>query len=235
MKKIRAFIFARAGSKGIPNKNLLKIQEIPIVVKSILIAKEIHEIDKIYVSTDSEEISRLSEINQVEVIKRPDKLATDTSPEWLSWQHAIEYSRKKHGDFDVFISLPPTAPLRKIDDVETCLKAFTKDIDIVISTTNTHHNPWFNMVTIDSSGLAKLVMKDSSIYRRQDAPSCFDITTVAYIGRPDFIISSKGIWDGKVAAVEIPFERSIDIDSPIDFAIARFLMENPNKYGEIST
>ena len=66
---------------------------------------------------------------------------------------------------------------------------------------------------------------ESRINRRQDAPACYDLTTIAYVSRPDFIIKSKSMWDGNVHGVEIPYERCIDLDNPFDYTIAKFLME----------
>ena len=234
MKTTRAFIFARGGSKGIKNKNLLKINGIPLVLHSILLAKELIEVEKVYISTDSKEIEKIALLNGADVIKRPAELASDEAPEWLAWQHAIKESIKINGEFDVFLTLPPTSPLRNKLDVRNCLKALTNKWDIVLTATNSQRNPWFNMVTVDSLGFTKLVIDDVSFARRQDAPDCFDLTTVAYVANPDFILSSNGIWDGKVTTVKIPYERSIDIDNPMDFVIAKLIMENPTNYGDLA-
>ena len=86
-------------------------------------------------------------------------------------------------------------------------------------------NPWFNMVTADKQYNVKLVNGNGDIKRRQDAQICYDIATVAYVSRPEYILNSSGIWDGKVAGVLVPRHRSIDIDDDLDFSIARFLME----------
>tara|TARA_Y100001968_G_C19438650_1_gene761262 strand:+ start:984 stop:1691 length:708 start_codon:yes stop_codon:yes gene_type:complete len=232
MKTTRAFIFARGGSKGIKNKNLLPINGTSLVGHSVLLAKGLNEVEKVYVSTDSNQIEKEALMHGADVIKRPIELATDEAPEWLAWQHAIKQATNKDGAFDIFLSLPPTSPLREPSDVRNCLNALTRKWDIVLTATNAQRNPWFNMVTIDSLGFTKLVCGDSSIARRQDAPHCFDLTTVAYVAKPDFILSAKSIWEGKVTTVNVPYERCIDIDNPMDFAIARFLMENPTNYGD---
>ena len=70
--------------------------------------------------------------------------------------------------------------------------------------------------------------KHKKITRRQDAPEIFDMTTVAYVSRPEFITNSTGIFEGKIKGVEIPAERALDIDTLLDFEIAEFLM-NRNK------
>ena len=122
-KKTVCFIFARGGSKGLPKKNILSISGKPLLIHSIRIAKSIKEIDSIYVSTDSEEIADLAFTENIEVIKRPSELAKDNSPEWLSWQHAIQFVYKREGHFNIFVSLPTTAPLRIKEDVNRCIKA----------------------------------------------------------------------------------------------------------------
>ena len=95
MKSIKAFIFARGGSKGLPNKNILPLEGLTLVERAILVAKSINEIDQIFLSTDSKKISEVAEKYDIELIKRPSYLASDNSPEWLSWQHAIKYVQKK--------------------------------------------------------------------------------------------------------------------------------------------
>jgi N-acylneuraminate cytidylyltransferase len=80
------------------------------------------------------------------------------------------------------------------------------------------------MVTRDSNNLVDLVIREGDRYsRRQDTPEIFDITTVCYVGNPNFILEKKSIFEGRVVGVEIPTERAIDIDSQLDFQIAEFL------------
>ena len=93
--KIIAFIFAREGSKGLPNKNIKLLNGIPLIGHSILLAKEIKEIDQVYVSTESSKIKEISLSYGAKIINRPKKLAEDDSPEWLSWRHAINWMKKE--------------------------------------------------------------------------------------------------------------------------------------------
>lgn len=225
MSKIFAFIFARGGSKGLPQKNILSIGGFPMLVHGIRIAKQLDKVDRIYVSTDSDEISAIARDAGAEVIIRPAELASDTAPEWLAWQHAIQIAQERHGHFEYFLSLPPTAPLRKTEDVENCLAALQSDVDIVITMSPARRSPWFNMVSKDATGLVSLIAREKSVYRRQDSPDCFDMATVAYAAKAKFILDAEKIWDGKVAGVEVPIERALDIDTPFDFALAQFVME----------
>ncbi len=226
MATTSAFIFARGGSKGLPRKNVLSISGIPMLAHGIRIARSLKEVDNIFVSTDCDEISSIAQDYGADVIRRPHELASDTAPEWLAWQHAIRYVQERHSSFDRFLSLPATAPLRNIEDVRACLNALKKGVDFVITVTPSGRSPWFNMVTLDKNQLARLVLGNGEVKRRQDAMSCFDITTVAYVSRPEFILNSTGIWDGSVVGVEVPRSRSIDVDDEYDFKIARFLMED---------
>ena len=82
-------------------------------------------------------------------------------------------------------------------------------------------NPYFNMVRHDTLGHAHLVMESGEeVTRRQDTPSVFDMTTIAYAARPDFITGSQRIFDGRVRSVLVPRERALDIDTPYDFMLA---------------
>ena len=166
--------------------------------------------------------------HNVEVIKRPLYLAQDDSPEWLAWQHAIKYVESYEEKFDRFLSLPTTSPLRKKEDIEKCLEALKKDVDLVLTMSKSKRSPWFNMVTRDKSSKLNLIFSESRINRRQDTPQCFDLTTIAYVSRPNYITTSSSMWDGIVHGVEIPSERCIDIDNPFDYSVARLLMENSN-------
>ena len=110
--KTFCYIFARGGSKGLPGKNIKKLLNKPLISYSIKIAKSINEIDKCFVSTDCEEIAKISESNGAIVIKRPKELSQDNSPEWKAWEHAINWTYETYGTFTKFLSLPSTAPLR---------------------------------------------------------------------------------------------------------------------------
>ena len=215
------FIFARGGSKGIRNKNLMKINRYTLVEHSILFAKKLKIFENIFISSDSSQILEIGHKRNIKTIKRPKRLSLDNSPEWLAWQHAINYAKKKYGNFDLFVSLPPTAPLRSKTDILNSIKKI-KSCDAVITYKKSHSNPWFNMVSYKRDNL-KLVNSGKKIFRRQDAPVVFDMTTVAFVLKPDFILNNNSIWDGKVKGTEVPVERAIDIDDQIDLDMARFL------------
>lgn len=219
-----AFIFARGGSKGVPRKNIKLLDGKPLIAHSIGVARACSGIETVIVSTDDSAIASVAREHGAEVpFLRPSELATDSSPEWLAWRHATEWVQKNRGDFDVFLSLPPTSPFRNVQDVESCILALTEDstADIAITVKDADRSPYFNMVALDAQGYAGLVIKSrGSITRRQDAPAVYDITTVAYAARPSFILKANGFFDGRIKTTKVPPERALDIDTPFDFILA---------------
>lgn len=222
-----AFIFARGGSKGLPGKNIRSFRGKPLIAWSIEQALAVGRIKRVIVSTDSEEIAAVARDYGAEIpFMRPADLARDDSPEWLAWRHALTHFKETAGQYpDVFVSVPATAPLRKVDDIERCLDEFDKgDSDIVITVTDAHRSPYFNMVKDNLDGSVGLVIQEpSTVTRRQDAPAVYDMATVCYVANPDFIISHGAPFEGRVKAVYVPPERSIDIDTLLDFRIAEFV------------
>lgn len=223
-----AFIFARGGSKGLPGKNIRPLGGKPLIAWSIEQARAVKRIDRVIVSTDSEEIAAVARDFGAEVpFMRPAELARDESPEWLAWRHALGFLEKEQGMLpEVMLSVPATAPLRLPIDLENCLDEYSKgDADMVITVSDAHRNPWFNMVKENPDGTVGLVMPpEVGITRRQDAPVVFDMATVAYVAHPQFIMQQMGTFSGRVRAVKVPLERAIDIDNLYDFELAEFLL-----------
>ena len=134
---------------------------------------------------------------------------------------------KNKGDsFDIFLSLPTTSPLRSKRDIKKSIDALDDSTDIVVTMTSANRSPWFNMVYRNQNSEIKLILNNDEVYNnRQATPDIYDLTTVAYVTTPKFILSSKGVFDGKVVGVEVPLERAIDIDTEFDFKIAELLFE----------
>jgi len=222
--------FARGGSQGVPRKNIRLLGGKPLIAYAIESGKACHAIDRMVVSTDDEEIAAVSRQYGADVpFMRPKSLARDDSPELLAWKHAIQEFRDRPDLplVDIFISLPTTAPFRGVEDIDACLAMFLRhDPDVVITVKRASRHPAFNMVTLDRIGNARLVMEEKNrIHRRQDAPAMFDMTTVAYVAKPEFILQAESIFDGNVMAVIVPDNRALDIDTMLDFEFAEFLVE----------
>jgi N-acylneuraminate cytidylyltransferase len=220
-----AFIFARGGSKGLPGKNTMELGGIPLLAHGIRLAQSMERIERVFVSTDDDQIADVAKRFGAELISRPKELATDTASEWMAWQHAIAHVRSLGLDFDVFLSLPATSPLRNAFDVDRCLDALQLDTDVVITVTPSARSPYFNMVSADAAGFVHVVLGAAEFQRRQDVPPVYDITTVAYVSRPDFILNHERLFDGRVRPVIVPKERAVDIDDEYDFKMAQALLK----------
>jgi N,N'-diacetyl-8-epilegionaminate cytidylyltransferase len=222
------FTFARGGSKGVPRKNLRLLAGRPLVAHAVAVSQECELISKTIISTDDPEIRDVAVAHGAEApFLRPKLLATDTAGEWSAWQHAIKTMQELGQPVELFVSIPPTAPLRRPEDVDRCIAALCEEpeCDIVVTVTVTNHSPYFNMVEIDPAGLARRVIEpDVHISRRQDCPQVFNLTTVAYAAWPDYVLSASGLFDGRVKTIEVPVERAIDIDSELDLKMAEYLM-----------
>jgi len=225
---IVALICARGGSKGLPDKNIRPLAGRPLIAWAIDQARAVGRIGRVIVSTDSDAIAAVAREAGAEVpFLRPAELAQDNSPEWLVWRHALNFLKEVDGAYpDALIVVPATAPLRAVEDLERCLDEYQKgEVDVVITVTDAHRSPYFNMVKAHSDGSVGLVISpDVPIARRQDAPAVYDMTTVAYVARPEFVMTRAGTFQGRVRKVHIPAERALDIDTLLDFRIAECLL-----------
>ena len=228
-----AFVFARGGSKGLPGKNLRLFAGKPLIAHAIEHALAVSRIDRVIVSTDSPDIASVARDYGAQVpFLRPAELAADDSPEWLSWRHALKFIQEEMGVLPgAMVSVPVTAPLRRPEDIERCLDLYSKGgADVIVTVSQAHRSPYFNMVQRRPDGTVALVVQTSREFaRRQDVPAVFDMTTIAYVVDPEFVLSRDSIFQGRVKAVEIPPERAIDIDTLLDFEMAEFLLSRQPK------
>jgi N-acylneuraminate cytidylyltransferase len=227
-------VFARGGSQGVPGKNLEEIGGRSLVDRAVTDALACTSIDRVLLSSDSEEIAAAGAAAGAEVPwLRPAELATATAREWDAWQHLFGWLDRRGELPDRVLVVPATAPLRRVQDLERCLDvAASPGVDVVITVCPAHRNPWFNMVTIDSQGAARLVIEpERRIHRRQDAPPVFDVGTVAFVVDPRFVLGATSLYDGEVRAVEVEPETAIDIDTPHDLALARALYDIGGRSG----
>ena len=221
--KILALICARGNSRGIKNKNLLKFKNTTLLGNSIKQASRSRYVNRVIVSTDSNKISREAIKNKAEVpFIRPSKLAKNNSPEIETWRHAIKFLNKDN-DIDFIVSIPTTSPLRLVSDIDNCIKrAIKKNLDMVFAVTEASKNPYFNIVELKNKKLSLVGSSKKNISRRQDAPQCYDLTTVCYVFKPQFIMKKRNLFKGKTGFVVIPKHRATDIDDKIDYKIAKF-------------
>lgn len=229
--KYVAFIFARGGSKGVIGKNLQEIGGVSLVGRAVRQALAVDKIRKVIISTDSQEIADEAVKHGAECpFLRPGDLAGDTAREWDAWRYTVRELRERGDDFDVFVSVPATSPLRKPSDIAAAISLFeSSNAEVVVTGKEAERSPYFNMVKEDEKGNVSLVC-ESEVSRRQDVPVVFDMTTVAYVMRAQYILDQESIWSPKTKLLEVSPEQAIDIDTMSDLVCARALYAENSEY-----
>jgi N,N'-diacetyl-8-epilegionaminate cytidylyltransferase len=217
-------VFARGNSQGIKNKNLLKLKKLSLVEIAVKQAYKTKIIKEVYISSDNKKIlNKAKKQKAIIPFIRPKKLATNKSPEILSWRHFIRYLRKEKIKADYIVSVPTTSPLREVNDIKKCIKLAKRgDYDLIFTITKTNKSPYFNMLMRKKNSYNFLKFK-KKIFRRQDSPKFYDLTTVCYVFKPDFVMRKNNLLSGKTGYVEIPKSRALDIDDKYDYKIAKLL------------
>jgi len=203
----------------------------PLIAHTIERAKQSKYIDRVIVSTDAEEIAQISLEYGAEVpFMRPMDLAGDNASTIDVLMHAIGWLENvDRFAFDILLLLHTTTPLRNVEDIDKCVALIVEErVDNVISVTEAHRNPYFNMVEEGSDGFVRLV-KEGCFSTRQAAPKVYDMNASIYVWWKNILKDRKKIFLKKTKGFVMPKERSIDIDDNIDFKIAEILMEEQNK------
>ncbi len=221
--KIVCIIPARGGSKGIPGKNIKMFLDKPLIAHTIEQAKNSGLIDRIIVSTEDKKIADISKKYGAEVpFFRPKSLAQDRSSTMDALAHAVARIEKDGYPFDIMILLHATAPLRSVEDINNCIELlFKKKASNVFSVSEAHRNPYFNMIEVVRGRVG--LVRTGHFTSRQQAPRIYDMNASIYVWWKDVFMSQKKLFMKNTHIYIMPKERSIDIDSEMDFRIAGFL------------
>ena len=229
-KKVLCTICARGGSKGVKNKNIRLLCGKPLIAHTIEQAKKSELFENIVVSTDSDCIAHEAVKCGAEVFfKRSSELASDHSGKIEVIRDAFIRSEEYYNrQFDILIDLDATSPLRSVDDIILSYAQFVnKNNSNLITAMPSRRNPYFNMIEVDSNGGVGLSKCDgSSIVCRQDAPKCYDMNASIYIWKREVILSEDRLFHDNTGLYVMPEERSIDIDSELDFKFVEFIMKS---------
>jgi CMP-N,N'-diacetyllegionaminic acid synthase len=229
-------ICARGGSKGVINKNIRILNGKPLIAHSIDQAKRSELFDVIAVSSDSREILEISKQYGADlIIERPLELATDHAAKLPVIQHCVESAENMSGlSFDTFVDLDATSPLRTVEDIVNSVKEFEMNSEAcnLVTGMRSRRSPYFNLVEKNSEGYVNLSKQlKENIVRRQDSPECFDLNASIYIWNRTSLFNSQSVFNDFTMLFEMPEDRSIDIDSELDFEFVQFIA---NKRGDLS-
>lgn len=215
---------ARAGSKGIPGKNIKPFCGKPLLLHSVEAALQITTPDRVIVSTDSAEIADVARSAGLPVeYMRPDALATDTAGSREVMLDVMDWADTRGIAYDAIVLLQPTSPLRVVADIEACLAAYAMrfpEIDMAVTVCASPANPYYDCFETDSDGYLRVSKGDGAYTRRQDAPPVWTYNGAVYVINPASLRTmTLGAMPRRVA-VEMPRERSVDLDTPLDWTIA---------------
>lgn len=222
-KKVLAIIPARGGSKRLPQKNILDLNGKPLIAWTIESALESKYIDKVMVSTDNLEINKVSKEFGAEVpFIRPESLSTDHASSIDVIKHALSFY---HNKFDYVVLLQPTSPLRLFSDIDSAFELITKEVKAVVSVCETEHSPlWSN--TLDANlSMRNFIRDELKNKRSQDLPVYYRLNGAIYIAEVNYFYQNNGFFGENTKAYIMPQERSVDIDTELDFEWAQLLMK----------
>ena len=234
--KILGIIPARKGSKGVKNKNLKKLRGKPLIQHTIEEALK-SNLKKVVVSTNSRKIMRLAKkIGAEAPFKRPDNISKSNSHAFEVYRYTLKWVIKNQKYFPDYVCiLYCTTPLRKFKIINQCIKKIIKDrLDWVFSVNEVEHHP-FRCMTIKNNRLSPIFNKKNTILwgNRQELPKMFRFNggvivakTECILNNLEYNIDNLKFKKTKVGYVEMSKKDSIDIDEPIDFNIASFLIKN---------
>ncbi len=222
--KILAIIPARKGSKGLPLKNVLKLQGKPLLNYSINAALNSKYITQTIVSTDDQDIKHQAEQAGATVpFLRPPELATDTASTLDVVKHAVQFYQNNNQHFDLLIVLQPTSPLRNHQHIDQAIEMFLQhpNKEHISLVSGYKLAAKYNWCLFDTDGYVEMKQQENSLPRQS-------LGNVYMPNGAIFLISSKNINNGfyhkNTIIFEMPEELSVDIDSKEDFERANQLL-----------
>jgi CMP-N,N'-diacetyllegionaminic acid synthase len=222
-------ITVRAGSEGVPGKNWRPLHGLPLYAHSIQHAVASGLFDRIAVTSDAPEVlDHAADFGATDVIDRPPELASNTAGKIPAIVHAVLEVEKIVGHrFATVVDLDATSPLRIADDVRGAVALLESEhLDSVITGSEAHRSPYFNLVEVDpATGIVDVSKRvGDGFLRRQDVPRAFDMNASVYVWDRSSLVADPRVFYPTTRLYEMPPERSHDIDSELDFQIVSWIM-----------
>jgi len=230
-KNVLVIIPARGGSSSLPGKNIKELCGKPLIAWSIEVAMACSSIDRVIVSTDDKNISEVAKNCGAEVpFIRPHELASDRASTIEVIFHTIDWL-KKHQNYQAgyILLLQPTSPLRTSKDIKYAIQTLKDNkARSVVSVCEADHTLWSNILPEDNN-MKDFIRPQILNKRRQDLPRFYRLNGAIYLAETDYLRECNGFLGQDTYAYEMPKDRSIDIDTDIDFKLSCLLMEEQNK------
>jgi CMP-N,N'-diacetyllegionaminic acid synthase len=225
-KTFLAIIPARSGSKGIYKKNIIEVNGKPLIDYTIEEAKKSIYLDKIIISTDSEEIAKIAENCGAEVpFLRPEELARDESKTIDVLVHLVDNLKIKGISYDYLVLLQPTQPLRKSWHIdESIVKIIEENAENLLSISSVREHPIL-FRTVDKNDRVHSLLNMNSTVRRQDFPEFFKVNGAIYINKLNEMFNKNVSLNDNTLCYIMDKKYDIDIDDPIDLEIFKILLK----------
>jgi len=227
-----AVIPARGGSKGIPNKNIRILAGKPLIAHSIEQALRSKFINKVIVSTDSPEISVISEQYGAEVIRRPDEISGDNASSEIALLHVLNTLKQKDNyQPDILVFLQCTSPLTIAEDIDgTITTLISENADTALSVAPFHYYLW--RIEEDARGKTNAIginhNKQVRPLRQEREPQYIE-TGAVYVMRTQGFLQTQHRFFGKTSLYVMPYSRRLEIDDPVDLKTAEVLIQDRRK------
>ncbi|GFZ33726.1 hypothetical protein CSC2_42520 [Clostridium zeae] len=224
--EVLAIIPARGGSKGVPKKNIKSLLDKPLIAYTIEAAKKSKYINRVVVSTDDNEIADISKQYGAEVpFLRPNELATDLSPTNDAILHVVSELYRIEGYRPKIICLLQcTSPLRDSEDIDgTIEKMISTKSDAAVSVCEVECNPYWTNILKDDK-LEYFLEEGKRITRRQDLPPVYRLNGAVYVVDREVFLEQKTLEPENMTGYIMESDKSIDIDTIIDFKLAELLL-----------
>ena len=226
MKNI-AIIPARSGSKGLPDKNIKMLSGKPLIAWSIEAAISSGVYDEVMVSTDSEKYADIARSFGAKVpFLRSAEASSDTSSSWDAVREVILKYQELGQNFDTFTLLQPTSPHRSADDIKgSFAQMMNKNCRTIVSVCETEDSPYTCNTLPESMSMQDFFIEEYKNTRRQDLPKCYRLNGAIYLSKVDDFLKDGDIYASDCYAYIMDGQRSVDIDTDLDFKIAQLLIE----------
>ena len=226
--KMLAVIPARGGSKGVPNKNIKELAGKPLIAYTIESAVKSSVFEKVIVSTDSDEIAKISIRYGAEVpFVRPAEISGDLVSSDDVILHALDFYKKRGIHFEYVCKLQPTSPLRNEEHIREAYRMLCeKEADFVVSVCECEHSPLWSGTLDESLSLDGFIKEDVKRTCRQELPSFYRLNGAIYMGKTKAFCDNRNFLGTNGFAYIMTQEESVDIDSRLDFTIAELLMQH---------
>jgi CMP-N-acetylneuraminic acid synthetase len=223
--KILGLIPARAGSKGIKNKNIIDVGGIPLVEHTFKFASNLKAIDKLALSSDSNKIIEIcSKYKKIEVpFMRPKELSTDSANISDVSLHILEHYKKEK--FTHLALFQPTTPFRNIDEITNAINVFKKgNVKSIFSVNEITYHP-SRCITIKENSYEYVLKPPTKMEGRQFLQKVYSINGSFYMCSVDFLKSNKSFMSPDSVPLVFSKESSFDIDDQFDLERAKQFYE----------